>query len=416
MAANTEKPRRAVAVEAIGRTLLDWTPSLIRRAEAQADRGDIRLAADLCELILTDDRVMGCTESLSAVVALPITFDPEESPATEALQGDFGDWWKQCPEELLAKLIKWGRVLGVAAAQIVDWKRDPDTGRMLATIEFWHPRNLRWDEHQDAWFARVKGGGEVRITPGDGQWILYTPYGTKRPWADAPWRGIARWWLIKRYAQHDWAGYSERQGNGTEVIEEKEPGEVPVADDGEERRKELIQDLQKLRRNAKIVLPPGYTYKLVESTARTWETFRAQKECADAAMAIGLVGQNLTTEVKGASLAAAEIHNKVQWRFIKSVAETISTTLRQQLLVWYVRFNFSAQIAPWPRYDTTPPEDLKAKAEAGELFFKTVKAADEAGYEILNVEELASRYGFVVVKKADAGSGASNEGSNADGS
>lgn len=397
----SRKPKATVVLnEAASRSLIDWTPALIRAAEIQADRGNLQMAADLVELIMTDDRVMGVSEALCSVVSLPLSFEPEDSEVSIALAGRFGDWWKMLPEPELKRLLKWGRILGVGLAYIKGWNRDPETGRLLADVEVWHPRNLRCDRRTNKWTVITADGVEVEVTPGDGTWILYTPYGAKRPWADAPWRGISRWWLIKRYAQHDWAFYSERQGNGTEVVHEDQaaPQGLPLLEneDAQKRRDELVAELKKLKRNAKIVLPPGFKYKLVESIARTWETFKAQKECADAALAISIVGQNLTSEVKTGSLAAAEVHAKVEWRVIRDVAESLSTTARAQLLTWYAFYNFGTRIAPWPLYDTRPPEDIKAKAEAQLLFMEMLTEAKTAGFSVENAVELGEKYGLTL--------------------
>jgi hypothetical protein len=400
------KPKATVVLrENESRSLIDWTPSQIKLAEIYADRGNLQMAADLVELILTDDRAMGATEALTSVVSLPLKFEPEDSPVSLALTGREGDWWQMMPEPELKKLIKWGRILGIGFAYNKGWFRAAKTGRLIPDIEVWHPRNFYWDKTEQCWHVRLADGSDRKIEPGDPNWIIYSPYGKKRPWADAPWRGLSRWWLIKRYAQHDWAGYSERQGNGTEVITEElpnsgAPGLIPVQQDPvvrEKERAELVGDLKKLRRNAKLVLPAGYGYKLIESVARTWETFKAQKECADTAIAIAIVGQNLSTEVKGGSLAAAEVHEKVEWRVIRDVAESVSTMAHKQVLPTYVAYNFGPnESVPWLLFDTKPPEDLKASTEALVAFSTAIQNFKVAGYKVTNLEEVSLKYGVTL--------------------
>lgn len=415
MADKPEKKKRApkaeVFREAHARTLIDWTPAMIRQAEVAADGGNLRQAADLWDCILTDDRVQGVMGALSSVVSLPLEFDPDIEPKPEpsvALGGRKGDWWRIFPDPALQEMIRWGRGLGVAIAYIAGWHRNEESGNLIPDVQVWHPRNIRWDPQLDKWFVKVFGGAEEEVTPGDGQWILYTPYGSRRPWAKGAWRGLSRWWLIKRYAQHDWASYSERQGNGTEVISEETPEGnlgLPVADDDEspeDRRQALSADLRKLKRNAKIVLPPGFKYDLVESKARTWETFQAQKDCADSAMAIAIVGQNLSSEVSSGSLAAAEVHSRVEGRVIRDTAESLSTMAHDQVLPTYTVLNYGDHPVPWPVYDTTPPEDQKAKTEAQKNFSETLIKMKDAGYEVENAEELGLKLGMKLKRNAAA--------------
>lgn len=415
---NTEKKRRRsgeaqVVREQHTRNLLDWTPNLIRMAERQAESGNLRMATDLWEMVLTDDRVQGVIGALCSVASLPMTFDPpmEESEVSNALGGKRGDWWQLLPEPTQQHFIKWGRGLGVALGYIREWYRHPETGTMVPDVQTWSTRNLRYDHIHEQWLVRVQGGTEVQVTPGDGTWLLYTPYGARRPASLAPWRGLSRWWLLKRYALHDWANYSERQGNGTEVIEEEFPkasdGLSGIAFQGEEgdsekRRKELTADLRRLGRNSKIVLPQGYKYKLVESKANTSETFEKQKSCADTAFAIALVGQNLSSEVNSGSLAAAEVHSRVEGRVIRDVAESLSTFSHDQVFPRYTELNWGIGTqVPWAVYDTTPPEDVKSKAEAQKTFAETLEQMRTAGFEVENAVELGAKLGMTLRKLSD---------------
>src|SRR5689334_12299157 len=53
------QPDRTVYVEPSFRAFHEWTPTLLRGAELIADGGTLRAAADLCDAMLADDRLLG---------------------------------------------------------------------------------------------------------------------------------------------------------------------------------------------------------------------------------------------------------------------------------------------------------------------------------------------------------------------
>ncbi len=387
MAASKRKQRPTIetskpVTETWSRTFFDWSPAQIRAAETAADGGNLRLAADLCELMMTDDRIMRCNEALAGIASLPLTFqppgpkgDPATDPISLALQED---WWRFNPESELAQMIAWGRLLGVSLAHVDEWRADEDTGRLLPITTVWHPKHLRYDFVQRAWFVRLDDGQDVQIEEGGGTWILHRPYGARRPWAKAPWRWLARLWLLKRYAAADWAHFSGRQGQPRDVIEQK------AGEDAEEltreQRNQLANDFRTAGRDMAAVLPKGFTHKLVESVAKSYESFKEQTELANSGFVVSLVGQNLTSTVEGGSRAAATVHDSVEWRVIRKVAEPLSTDLREQQLTWYTEYNYgNRRLTPWPKYDTKPPTDHAARADVLLKVAQFLKTCTEAG-------------------------------------
>jgi phage gp29-like protein len=365
------------------RTSQEWTPARIRAARGLADGGHLYQAADLVEAMKTDERITGVLSTrLRGLLKFPLTIYPgdgekgDESPQTKALEDDF---WTAYPEHTLQELMAWGTVLGIGVAQQT-WELK--AGRLLPSVRVWNPRWLRWEHRTETWQLETENAGIITIEPGDGTWILYTPYGEHRPWKHGIWQALAPWWLLKRYAQQDWGTYSEAHGQPLRV------GTAPAGSTKPDRE-ELAADLQDMAGVTGIALPEGFDIKLVEATARTWETFKAQIEAANAGMAIAIAGQTLTTEVKGGSLAAAEVHDNVRHDLIESDQQTLSTTVHDQSLTWWAIFNFGSEdLAPWAEWDTSPPEDLKAKAETQRARAEalTAVAAVIASYVDLGIE------------------------------
>lgn len=344
------------------RVFTNWTPPLIKAAFTQAESGNVRLAAELCDNMLADDRINTVYETrIGGLLGLPITFEAsgdgrKKNKAVRALEAD-EDWWAMFPESELFPLLVWGRHFGIAHGQLHPAEHE---GRYAPKLEFWHPRNTRFDWGKRKWMARIDGGAnEVEINPGDGQWIEYAPYGGYRPWASGLWRGLSRWWLLKSFAQDDAGRRSEK--SGTTIVEDNLAGIDAV--EARELRKQIAQDMSDAARDAVIVLPAGFKASLLESKDTVKDNQGMIVDMANTAIAVAVLGQNLTTEVKGGSFAAAQVHNKVEIQRVRADGETASTCLHDQALESWAEFNFgSRSLAPWPIWRTDPPTDQVARA------------------------------------------------------
>jgi hypothetical protein len=191
------------------------------------------------------------------------------------------------------------------------------------------------------------------------------------------WRGLARWVLLKAYAISDYGRLGESATK--QVIEiDKE------AKSSGTQRKELAADLDRMGREQRIVLPPGYSYKLVEASAATKDLFDKQIRLADNAIAIAIRGGNLTTQVDGGSRAAAEVQERGgDLANRKSDAGAWSETTRSHGLTWWAGSNFGdRQLAPWAVYATDPEEDRKEKAETMNLALNGAEKAEALGFDV----------------------------------
>jgi phage gp29-like protein len=397
MPAKPREPKQAQSLEKLNgagaraepraSTAAGWNPARIRSAEQLCAAGNYSLAADLCEAMMADERVSKGLNRLYAATTLPLTFlmpgldakASEKDPVCQALQED---WWKILPEQQMRTLVSWLGLMRLALCHVDGWKLDPITKRVVPKLSVWSPRNLRHDA-QRGWLVRSTTDGgynsvEEAITPGDGNWIIIVAGSSYRAPYQAPWRGLSRWWLLKLYATIDWPSSSERHGQGTAVAENV--GTNPIKSTPEARR-ELAKDLRVIERNGTVVMPDGWTYKVVTDTANTWQTFAKQTEFANSAIDIGLTGTNLTTEVNGGSRAAASVHETVDSVTMGSLLELIATGTHDQVLGLWAQFNF-ASVAPYPKWDTKPPKDRKAEAEARQADATAFKTYVDAGAEI----------------------------------
>jgi hypothetical protein len=213
-------------IEPSPRIYQEWSPTLLRMARLQSESGTLRMAAELCDEVLTDDRVKSAfSQRIGGLSGLKLAFSPpttgNKAKLDEIAKAQEADFFAVFPENVQTELKTWGFMLGVGLAEITEWADggEEHSGRLIPKVKVWHPRNLRWDWQRRQWFLTTENAGEVPITCGDGRWYLYTPYGENRPWAKGAWRALAIWWLAKRYAMGDWSRYGEVHGNPARVVE-----------------------------------------------------------------------------------------------------------------------------------------------------------------------------------------------------
>lgn len=371
-------------------TIEGWSPARIRSAWLSAARGSLTEAALLIERLLGDDRVKAAASPLGDVLSLPVRFGEPGDPVVEALTGDDdapGDWWRMLPEDLQGSAAVWMRVLGVALLQVRDWRADPETGRDIPVVQLWPASHMRWEPIAARWEVQRSDYSWIGIEPGDGQWVLLRGYGGDYPYRIAPWYGLAKWWLHKQQAIQDWADYDDKHASGLRLI---------TGYTGNAQR--LLETLRERPRNAVVVDSEDTADgKVVESTARSWESFRSRIELADRAPAMALLGQNLSTEVSGGSRSAAEVHERVSATVRKALSEQWSTQIREQLLTHYVDRNFNGAAAPYPEYKVDPePGHEEWASGLGALGTLLVSAA-QSGVE-LDLEYLSDRFGVPMTR------------------
>ena len=361
------------------RSFTEWTPTRLRTAERQSESGDLSYAVGVCEFLLTDDRVSGLLQNRAeTLLGLAPTFEPgrgrKSKQAQRALEaGD--DWYDSYADSELRQLITWGILLGIAPARHAWQERADHGGRLLPMPAFWHPQGLRYDWTKRIWTVRDSTHAERVVTPGDGEWILHTPYGAARPWAHGLWRSLGRWVLLKYFAMTDWARHSEKSALLVATSPEHST---------KEQRRELASDLASVGSDAAIALAAGFDLKIVEISANTKAIYEAQIALADTAIAVRIRGGNLTTVVDGGSRAAADTQQKSgDGVKLKADASALSTTLHDQSLSWWAEFNFGdSKLAPWPLWPVEPEEDKSTRATMVKTLGEGLTVWDKLGFDV----------------------------------
>jgi len=369
------------------RSFTDWTPDDLRAADALAQSGNLRLAADLCRALLGDGRVRAALETrVKGLLRLPVTFEEsgdrrKRGRVVRALEAE-EDWYNSFSEAALARVAGRGILLGVGLGQFV-WMRT-SRGREIPVLTPYDERWLRWDTSSRQWMVQVDGGREIEIVPGDGRWFLYAPScagipsGDQRPWDDGAWRAAMKPWLLKDMTGlDDFGHHAQMHGSPlrTADIEVFENGKTAVSKDD---RKDLNAQLGDMGSDASMVPPPGVKLRYVEATARTWQMFPAAVSMANIELAVAITGQNLSTEVNAGVGTGATLHGTIRQDLIESDDQTLSTATHDQALVWWAEFNFgSRDLAPWAVHKKTPPENIEARGRGMVTLAAGIEAAEK---------------------------------------
>jgi len=371
------KPTSNTLREPTGWLRADWTPADVRAVWAVAQTGEMRPVAELSRALLGDDRVAGAlTARVRALFGLPFALEASASGKRQAALWE-ERWWDMFPEHTLHDLMVWGILTGVALAAI-SWVEED--GLVWPRLDVWNPGALRWRE--GAWWVRDAQGREHPVQ--EGAWLIYTPYGPKRPWERGLWRPLALPWLVKLDAIRYWA--RDNEVGALRVAS----AEGPAGTTGQE----LAQLLADLGGDTGLVLPEGWKLEMVAPPDGVWRSKEAAIAWADRAIAVAVLGQNLTTEVQGGSYAAAQVHAQVRQDLIEADAEGLATALRQGVLELWAEYNYGRrELAPWPRWDTAPPENRQANAETLARLANAVATFAQAGVP-LDLEALAAHYGL----------------------
>jgi len=371
--------------EPYARTILEWKPADLRSALALTEAGSLQLASDLSAAIMRDDRVgAALSVRVMGMLSLPLSFTPaDDSDRAQDVANALSEDWDIIAQGL-PQVLAWSIMVGVGLAA-VEWTEGQ---RRIPKLHPWSPRWLRWVDNQ--WVLELPAERKLVARPPD--WFISIPYGDHAPWRYGAWQRCAIPWLVKTYAVQDWARYSEVHGTPARI------GRKPPGASREEADK-FARDLQQLGTNTSIVLPEGWDLELLEAKAATHETFQQQIDWADKALTIAILGQHLTTEVKGASLAAARVHEAVRADILRADAEAVGRMLRHTVLAWWAEANFGdATLAPWPVWDTALPSEAKERAQQLFELGRAVMVWAQAGAP-LDVVAVAEREGVPLLQQ-----------------
>lgn len=390
-----EKVRRAFGgqLSNLPQTQTRWHLTDLESAEHMADVGDISQAARLMRSVRKDGTFAGVLSTRTGgLVHLPKRFrgDPDIVQSLEVGHDNVRSVFDEMfPPSELSLLAADGLLLGIAVGELV-----PVEGRDYPVLVRLDPEWLRYRWNENRWYYSSIAG-LLPITPGDGRWVLHVPGGRVAPWQNALWRAIGRSWIDKEHARLHKSNWEGKLAN---------PARVAVAPQAasEEQKLSWFRKVMAWGVNTVFSTPPGYDVKLLESNGRGFESFNTTIDRADREMIVAVAGQVVTTD-GGAGFQNSDIHKAIRSDLIKDTAEGLAYTLNTQGIPPFVaaRWGDAAlermAVVEW---DTTPAKDLRAEADAIQVFAQAVEKANEsfASYGMrVDATEMATRFGVKLV-------------------
>lgn len=279
--------------------------------------------------------------------------DPVYEPGTDVPidPGTPGTFWDMFPESEQASMLWDGIMAGVGVGEMVPRAGKPPRLRHLPL------HYLKYRYETDFWYYQSRGEPWA-VEPGDGRWILFTPYGRERPWIKGMWWPCSLPFITRQNVTFDQLRWCQNLADPLKVIES-----APDAD--EKHRGWLLDFATRLwRRAAALVTPPKYTAKLVESNNRGYEVYQQGYEQAGKDLQIALAGSTVAVE-GGSGFVNASIFRDISSDKTAAIAEEWATCLHSQgLRPWTRSQGQPEDRAPWTRWDITSPEQREAEAKA----------------------------------------------------
>lgn len=373
-----------------------WYQSDLEQAERLADGGDLRRAGQLMLAARKDGHLAGVLSTRTGgLVRLPRQFRGDADVIARLERGHNSTrsaFDEMFPPSELAMFTADGVLLGVAVGELV-----PVRNRAYPVFVRYDPQYLRFDWNTNTWLY-LSHLGAVKITPGDGRWILHTPGGMIAPWQAGLWRAIGQAWIRKQHAALYKDNWEAKLAN---------PARVAIAPQGaaEAQKQSHFQRVMAWGVNTVFGMTPGYDVKLIESNGRGWESFAKTIEACNSEFVLALAGQVVTT-TGGTGFANADVHKSIRADLIKETADGLCHTLNTQGLPFFVACVFGMDAINTRRvsveYDVTPPKDLNAEAMAmsGVSGAITSLTAALAPVELApNVRQIVDRFGIAVLPK-----------------
>ncbi len=384
------KPTKTTVTTLPSHRVTSWDYTKILAALDAHERGEFYQSAALADSFGRDDRITAClTTRVIAITGkhgADFSIQPSEygsKSAARVLAKEVSAWWyRAVPERVLKRIFRDVLLMGVSISR-QDWARKGN--EWIPDLTPWPMRDVWWDDQKRCFMVQaVEGQFEVRRD--DPNWLIVAA-DDQEPWMAGMVRCLGLPFLLRTFSARDWARFCERHGLPIVVIEE------PMQFDAD-ARKAFAQSVSTMGRSGVVRLPqqedatggkgPGFKMEFLEAKDTGWASFEAFRKDLSTSIAIAILGQNLTTEVNGGSLAASQMHDAVRREYRDADVEVLSTELHDGVIVPYVRFHRPNDVdaAPWPHWDTAEPADQGKIVKTANDTATAIQAFKAAGMRV----------------------------------
>lgn len=366
-APNPRPPTRVARQIPVQQSWVEWDAPSLRAAVESHELGVFAGSAQLVDWMGRDDRVKSTLGTrINAVQGLPFRIEPNPDSKNPEFARKLAEeaarcWKRIAPRTTQADVRRSNALNGFCVGQLL-W--DTSGGSWVPQVELWDTRHLSWRWDLGCYQASTLDGIEL-IRPGDGQWVVFSPHGLYRGWMQGGVRTLAILALLRQYALRDWGRASELYGMGVRL------GYLPANADPEDEER-FLRQLVELGAESVLLLAKGETEEQgfdfdikALSGAFTGEVFERLGARCDLGITLELLGQNLTTEASGGSLALGQVQDKVRLDYLEADVATDVEGWGEQVLYPWAAYNFGAapEDVPIPIWDTEPPENKDASSK-----------------------------------------------------
>lgn len=365
-------------------TFSEWdSVGRVTNALSQLEYGMFLEASLLADTIQRDDRVKAVLNTyIEGLLGLPFDHIPagaaDASDVAKKVAEEVGSEWPlMIPQSQFKRWITNGEMLGLGIGELTWEKTD---SKWTPKLKVHHNQFCYWHWGSRTYHFQTQGG-LVELVPGDPHWALYMPGGYAYGWMYGLIRSIWMQWMIRQFAYRDWARYSEVHGLPIR-------GAIMPADASDTEKRSFLLDIARVGAETAIALKQAqdgdkFDLKLIEAVASSEQSFDKLIQRCEESIAIRVLGQNLSTQIRGGSFAAAQVHENVRQDIKESLAAAVQADTKNQIVRPYVKFNFGDEkLAPSPTWDTVPGEDKKRRAETMVAHAKALKDYADAGIKI----------------------------------
>lgn len=234
------------------------------------------------------------------------------------------------------------------------WGRDR-RGMHVTRPQWVHPNRAGWQlpEVLPGWAlteTALYEGKPIAGTPFEmypDKFVVFAPVAGRSdyPWHRGAMRSRVAASVAKRMGFRFWFKMLERWGQPQVYAQRSEEADSgDLTDDPE-----ILKALRELGSDWRAEIPAGWDLKSIPVQVVT-DLHSRFIEHADVAHAVAILGQNLTTEIKGGSFAAAKAHQLVRLDLLASDLAELAECVTDQWIEPMVRWNWGAD-APVPYLD-----------------------------------------------------------------
>jgi phage gp29-like protein len=170
---------------------------------------------------------------------------------------------------------------------------------------------------------------------------------------------IAAWmYLFKNYSVKDWVAFCEVYGMPLRL------GKYNASASPEDKAA-LVEALISIGTDAAGILPDNATIEFIQSKANTTaEVYKLLADYCDSQISKAVLGQTLTSDTGGGSLAQGKVHNEVRHDLTLSDCKALASTVKRDIIKPLVFFNFGeTRRIPKIVFDCKEEEDLNQLAD-----------------------------------------------------